>query len=106
MCEPASGAILSPVPAPRPPVTLVHPLFLDVSMLTGLIAQLGRRAEEGGWAPAGLDAALEVLDRGQPAEGAPVPPVASSPVVHYIASGLLQALHEHLAQQGLLKVVA
>jgi hypothetical protein len=94
------------VPTAEHPVSLLHPLFLDVSMLTGLIAQLGGRTEQGGWAPPGLEGALDVLDRWQPAEGAPVPPVASSPVVHYIATGLLHALHGHLAQQGLLSVVA
>lgn len=88
------------------PLPLVHPVFLDVSMLTGLIAQLASSAETSGWAPEGLEGALEVLDRWQPAEGAPVPPISSSPVIHYLATGLFGALHRHLVERGSLKVVS
>ena len=84
---------------------LIHPMFLDVSMLTGLIAQLAPSPSGGGWAPEGLDEALEVLDRWQPAGGAPVPPISSSPVIHYLATGLFTALHRHTLEQGRLRVV-
>ncbi|HTW98306.1 MAG TPA: hypothetical protein VMD59_05980 [Acidimicrobiales bacterium] len=83
---------------------LLHPLYLDVSMLTGLLAQLAGPSPEG-WAPPGLEEALGALDRWQPAEGAAVPPVSSSPAINYVATGLLQSLYGHLRSHGELQVV-
>jgi hypothetical protein len=89
---------------PGSTAVLLHPLFLDVSMLTGLLAQLAGPSPDG-WAPAGLEDALSALDRWQPAEGVAVPPVSTSPAINYVATGLLQSMYRHLTESGDLKVI-
>ena len=74
-------------------------------MLTGLIAQLGPSPDGSGWAPEGLDEALRVLDRWQPADRTTVAPVSSSPAIHYLATGLFAALHRYTLEKGILRVV-
>ncbi|HET9691344.1 MAG TPA: hypothetical protein VFP61_09330 [Acidimicrobiales bacterium] len=83
---------------------LLHPVFVDVAMLAGFVAQLAGPQAEGGWAPAGLDSMLEALGQGAWANGTPLP-VMAAPVQHYLASGLLGELRRHLLEAGRVRVL-
>jgi hypothetical protein len=82
------------------PERLFNPMYVDLPMLASLLAQTVGTGPQSSWSPPGLEDALSLLDRAGDRRDGASSPASSFASVSYVATGLLNALRRHLADQG------